>query len=175
MVVVVAFQVSFEFPISDFQVEPTFGGPFVVSFLHFDETTTTSSNNSQNPQMPASMVGLIASALPPIDSAWTLDKYAKQIKDQLLKKGGKDCKIFEERESLVSGRMKARDIVYLADARTFGQHGQGPALMEKMKCVQRVCLFGNTSFILLFQCFQSAFEQEWALASPVFDSLRFFS
>jgi hypothetical protein len=47
--------------------------------------------------------------------------------------------------------------------------------MPQMRCLQRVYLFGNTSYVLLFQTLDANFDEEWALASTVLNSFQFFS
>jgi len=44
----------------------------------------------------------------------------------------------------------------------------------KMHCRQRIYLFGNSSYVLLFQTMDDCFDREWALAAPVFNSFQFF-
>jgi hypothetical protein len=45
---------------------------------------------------------------------WNLEKFGKMIKDQLLQKGS-NCRIMREEDvTIANGRMKGRDIVYIA-------------------------------------------------------------
>jgi hypothetical protein len=64
-----------------------------------------------------------------------------------------------------------------ADAQPVGaqqQQNKGLA-MQQMRCLQRVYLFGNTSYVLLFQAMDATFEDEWPLAEPIIRSFQFFS
>ncbi len=45
---------------------------------------------------------------------WTLDKFGTMIKNQLLQRGS-NCRIIHEEDvTITNGRMKGRDIVYIA-------------------------------------------------------------
>jgi hypothetical protein len=140
------------------------------------------------------------------------------VKKQLLQRGS-NCRILHEEDvTIANGRMKGRDIMYVAgtiahslslsppalgilitleeeeeekmeethslcfvrraDAQPVGaqqqQQNKGLA-MQQMRCLQRVYLFGNTSYVLLFQAMDATFEDEWPLAEPIIRSFQFFS
>ena len=68
-------------------------------------------------------------------------------------------------------------MLWYADAQPVGgapQMNKGIA-MQQMRCLQRVYLFGNTSYVLLFQAMDATFDEEWALAAPIMRSFQFFS
>jgi hypothetical protein len=186
-------KIAIEYPLSTYQIQPNMGGPFVISLVHFaDEEgedvkgkgkakATGSSSKPNDPKSPTSMIGLLVAPLPQTGdkNVWNLEKFGKMIKDQLLQKGS-NCRIMREEDvTIANGRMKGRDIVYIADAQPPGAAQQGmkknALAMPQMRCLQRVYLFGNTSYVLLFQTLDANFDEEWALASTVLNSFQFFS
>jgi hypothetical protein len=165
-----------------FQSQAPAGLPFLISFVHPDLSAVTNENSLSETggMVPTrSVVGLLVNTLPknPDDSIWTLDKFTSHLKGQLLQKTTR-CRILDERDSTLSGKFKAKDIHYLAEVNVPTVQQGRPALsqsLQKMKCVQRICLVGTTSFVLMFQSLESIFEEEWALAEPIIASFRFFS
>jgi hypothetical protein len=180
-------KIAIEYSVNTHQIQPNMGGPFVISLVHFADKKAEDAKGKgkakaqppSDPQSPSSMVGLIVGPLPDTgDKAmWTLDKFGTMIKNQLLQRGS-NCRIIHEEDvTITNGRMKGRDIVYIADAQPVGgapQMNKGIA-MQQMRCLQRVYLFGNTSYVLLFQAMDATFDEEWALAAPIMRSFQFFS
>jgi hypothetical protein len=182
-------KIAIEYRMSTHQIQPSMGSPFVISLVHFGDKKEDDKGKGKakakpktqpsDAESPSSMVGLIVSPLPDAGdkSVWNLDKFSTMVKKQLLQRGS-NCRILHEEDvTIANGRMKGRDIMYVADAQPVGaqqQQNKGLA-MQQMRCLQRVYLFGNTSYVLLFQAMDATFEDEWPLAEPIIRSFQFFS
>jgi len=170
-------KISIEYDTQVYQTQPM-GGPFVISLVRVPEQEGQGKGKGKGKgkqKMPSAMIGLIVAPIPD-QSVYTLDKFCKMLREQLPRKG-KNCRILEEEDvTIANGKMKGRDIAYISDVPP--QDGmptpKNALATPKMHCRQRIYLFGNSSYVLLFQTMDDCFDREWALAAPVFNSFQFF-